>query len=70
MHHPLTDIQADFEMNRPTSTIDIKLPQKKLLTQTSRTTTIHVGSFFKKKENTTKIEKKILKINYFSHASS
>ena len=49
MHHPLTDIQADFEMNRPTSTIDIKLPKK------GQTT---IGSFFEKKENTTKIEKK------------
>ena len=26
MYHPLTDIQADFEINRPT--IDIKLPRK------------------------------------------
>ena len=69
MHYPLTNIQADFEINRPT--IDIKLPQKEIIDtdgQTSRTTTI--GSFFRKKENNTKIEKKILKINYFSHASS
>ena len=62
MHHPLTDIQADFEINRP---LDIKVPRKKNGTdgqtdrrtdgqtdrrtdgQTSRTTTI--GSFFEKK---------------------
>ena len=28
MHHPLRDIQADFEMNRPTT---IKLPQKEII---------------------------------------
>ena len=35
MHHPLTDIQADFEINRP---LDIKVPRKKILTQTARQT--------------------------------
>ena len=35
MHHPLTDIQAEFEINRP---LDIKVPRKKLLTQMDRQT--------------------------------
>ena len=35
MHHPLTDIQVYFEINRP---LDIKVPQKKILTQTDRQT--------------------------------
>ena len=29
MHHPVRDIQADFEMNRPT--IDIKLPREEII---------------------------------------
>ena len=83
MHHPLTDIQADFEMNQPTryqiTAKNMEYWSKIVDTdgqtdrrtdgQTSRTTTI--GIFFEKEEdNNTKIEKKILKINYFSHASS
>ena len=54
MYYPLTDIQADFELNRPV--IDNELPQKEIISidgrtdgQTSRTTTI--GSFFKKRKN-------------------
>ena len=50
MHIPLTDFQADFEINRP---IRNKLPVKKLFLQTadgqtSRTTTI--GSFFRRRK--------------------
>ena len=55
MHYPLTDIQADFEINRPVRYIEI--PQKEIITthdrrtdgQTSRTTTI--SSFIKKRNN-------------------
>ena len=36
MYYPLTDIQAEFKINRPV--IDIKLPQKKLFPQTDRRT--------------------------------
>ena len=53
MHHPLTGIQADLSIGL----LDIKLPQKKNIDKdgrTSRTTTI--GSFFEKKEKTTKNE--------------
>ena len=60
MHLPLTDIQADFEMNWPTRyQITAK---KKLLTQTNRRTDVthdNNRDFFRKKEkNNTKIEKK------------
>ena len=50
MHHPLTDIQADFEINRP---VRYQITAKRNYFhgrtdgQTSRTTTI--GSFFEKK---------------------
>ena len=61
MHYPLTDIQADFELNRP---LGNELPRKEIIStdgrtdrrtdgqtdgQTSRTTTI--GSFFEKRKN-------------------
>ena len=60
MHYPLTDTQADFEINRP---VRYRNTAKKIIStygqadgrtdgQTSRTTTI--GSFFRKKEKTTK----------------
>ena len=62
MHHSLADIQADFEINRP---VRYQITAKRnyfyrrqtdIQTdgQTSRTTTI--GSFFSKKEKTTKNE--------------
>ena len=61
MHHPLTDIQADFEINRPTR---YQITAKKIIDtdgqidrrtdrqtdgQTSRTTTI--DSFFEERKN-------------------
>ena len=60
MHYPLTDIQANFEINR---SFDNELPRKEIIStddrrtdgrtdgQTSRTTTIVV---FSKKKKTTK----------------
>ena len=72
MHHPLTDIQADLRL---IGLLDIKLPQKEIIGTDGQTDRRHarqqnVVFFSKKKENNTDIEKKILKINYFSHASS
>ena len=67
MHNPLTDIQVDFEINRPI--IDIKLPRKEIISiddrrqtdgQTSRTTTI--GIFLRKK-----IEKTTIKLYFFKN---
>ena len=37
MHNPLIDIQADFEINRPVE-LDIKLPQKKIISTDDRRT--------------------------------
>ena len=50
MHYPLTDIQANFEINRSVryrNTVKRNYFHRR---QTSRTTTI--GSFFEKKKNT------------------
>ena len=53
MHNPLTDIQADFEMNQPVNYRKRNyLHRRQTDGQTSRTTTI--GIFIEKKRKTTK----------------
>ena len=62
MHHPLTDSQADFEMNRPTRyqiTAKRNSWHRRTDGQTDRRTDRR--SFFVKKENNTKIGKKYQK---------
>ena len=58
MHYPLTDIQADFEINRPVryrNTAKRNYFPHTTDGQTSRTTTI-ISSFFRKKKKITKNE--------------
>ena len=58
MHYPQTDIQTDFEINRPVryqfTAKRNYFHRRQTDGQTSRTTTI--GSFFRKKKKTTKNE--------------
>ena len=53
MHYPLTDIQADFEINRPI--LDIKLPRKEIISTDDRRTNRRIGvAYDNKKEKATK----------------